>query len=524
MMNEKEQRLALFWCSLLRPLIFEEVAGEELTRRLKEIAGQEVTFPNGKHKKPSLSTLRRKWKGWQEGGLEGLLRKPRGDRGKLRKGRQEMMDLAVELKKDQPLRSEETINQFLQQRFGKTLPKATLYRHLKQAGATRVKLGVAKTKVRCRWTRDQTNALWLGDFEDGPFVFDPQQGRPVRTHLSAFIDCHSRYVVSGHYYRAQHFNILIDSLLRAWSVHGASRELYLDNAKIYHADALKAACYQLNVKLLHRPARDPAPGGLIERFFRTCQSQFEAEVRAAEILTLDELNRVFAAWLEVSYHQRTHAEIGQSPHARYHAGRPFIRHVNLEKVSQLFYRRVPRTVDKIYCDVRVENAFFRVQDRRLRGDEVEVRYDPYAPLERVSLYSSQGVYLGQALRYEREKGAHGEEPPAPPPTKPKHDYLQLLRERHETSMSQRSQDTDHRELAPPEPWPFVEFAGTLAALLGRRGGLSAFDTDELETLEKLYQRVACDEALLRQAAAQAAEKTLPGIASQLLRLDSERNR
>jgi putative transposase len=363
----------------------------------------------------------------------------------------------------------------------------------------------------------------LGDFEEGPYVLDPRQERPVRTHLSAFIDCHSRYIVSGRYYLAQHFNVLIDSLLRAWSVHGASRELYLDNAKVYHADALKAACYSLNIRLLHRPPRDPAPGGLIERFFRTCQSQFEAEVRAGGILTLDGLNRAFAAWLEVSYHQRPHSEIGQAPHACYHAGLPFLRHVNLEKVNELFYKRIERTVDRIYCDVRLENAFFRVEDRRLRSDKVEVRYDPYAPLEQVWLYSLDGVYLGQAQRYQREKDAHGEQPPSPPSTKPQHDYIQLLRQQHEASMDQRCQGDDTRGSAPPEPWPFIEFAGTLATLLGRNGGLSAFDTDELETLEKLYRRVACDEAMLRQAAEQAIEKTLERIASQLLQLAQKRN-
>jgi len=291
---------------------------------------------------------------------------------------------------------------------------------------------------------------------------------------------------------------------------------------VYHANALKAACYSLNIKLLHRPPRDPAPGGLIERFFRTCQSQFEAEVRASEILNLDELNRAFAAWLEVSYHQRTHSETGHSPHERYHAGLPFIRHVNLEQVLPLFYKRLERTVDDTYCDVRVENLFFRVEDRGLRGDRLEVRYDPYAPLEQVFLYSPGGVYLGQASCYEREKGAHGDPPSPPPSSKPQHNYLQLLQERHEASMKERCQDNDRRDAA-PQPWPFVEFAATLATLLARAGGLSAFDTGELETLEKLYQRVACDEVLLRQAVARAAEKTLPVIASQLLQLDRERN-
>jgi transposase InsO family protein len=100
------------------------------------------------------------------------------------------------------------------------------------------------------------------------------------------------------YYYRQNLDILLDSLLRAWAVHGASRERFLDNAKVYHAHALQAACYALGIRLIHRTAGDPPPGGLIERFFETAQSQFEAEVYAGEILTLQRLNRGLSAWLE----------------------------------------------------------------------------------------------------------------------------------------------------------------------------------------------------------------------------------
>ena len=41
----------------------------------------------------------------------------------------------------------------------------------------------------------------------------------------------------------------------------------VDNAKIYHANGLKAACYRLNIKLLQQPPKDPPIGGLIARFF-----------------------------------------------------------------------------------------------------------------------------------------------------------------------------------------------------------------------------------------------------------------
>jgi len=489
------------------------------------MAEKEHLFPDGRRRKVSLTTLRRKWKRYQQGGFESLARKRRSDRGKPRKHSPEMIQKAIELKKEQPLRSDETINQFLQQQFGKTIPKATLYHHPKQAGATRIKLGIAKTKVRCRWTRDQTNILWLGDFEEGPYVLE--QGQPVRTHLSAFIDCHSRYLVTARYYYRQTLDILIDTLLRAWSVHGASRELYVDNAKVYDANALKATCYALNIKLLHRPPRDPAPGGLIERFFQTVQTQFEAEVRAGDILTLDRLNRAFSAlprrvavatWLEVSYHQRTHSETGHSPHQRYHDGQKFTRQVDLNRVLEFFMKRVERTVNRKHLDVQVDKFFFKVTDHGLRGDKVQVRYDPFAPLEKVFLYSLAGEYLGTAVRYDRERGVHGEAARCEKPGKPQHNYLQLLIDKHDQSLRQRSQGIDYRKVTEPRPWPFADFAKTLAYLLGRQGGLSAFNTDELEALGKLYQRVDCTEPLLRQAVEQAEDKTIPSIVFHLQRL------
>jgi transposase InsO family protein len=70
------------------------------------------------------------------------------------------------------------------------------------------------------------------------------------THLSAFIDCHSRYIVEARYYLRQNLDILIDTLIRAFSIHGAPLELYLDNAKVYHANGLKAACYERGQKNL----------------------------------------------------------------------------------------------------------------------------------------------------------------------------------------------------------------------------------------------------------------------------------
>lgn len=111
----------------------------------------------------------------------------------------------------------------------------------------------------------------------------------------------------GRYYPYENTDTLIDSLLRAWTVHGSSTEIYVDNGKVYHSKALTVACAQLQIRKLHRPPREPQPGGLIERFFQTVQSQFESEVRACRTITLTELNEHFSNWLKVDYHQTAHS-------------------------------------------------------------------------------------------------------------------------------------------------------------------------------------------------------------------------
>jgi len=86
---------------------------------------------------------------------------------------------------------------------------------------------------------------------------------------------------------------LIDLLLCALIIQSALGELYLDNAKVYHANTLKRACYRLHINLLHRPASDSSPGGLIEKFFQTVQGGFETKGRCDNLLDLNRLNRAF---------------------------------------------------------------------------------------------------------------------------------------------------------------------------------------------------------------------------------------
>ena len=516
-MTAKDEKWAVFWCGLLHPILFEELDASETNSYLKQLAQKEVVFPDGHMGKPSLSTLRRKLNRYRQQGFTALARQPRADRGHARSVAPEALAFAVELKREQPRRSHKTLNRFVKERFGVTVPKSTLYRHLRAAGATRLKLGIVVTPVRKRWTREHTHDLWVGDFEEGPYVL--VDGEAVPTHLSAFIDAHSRYVVEARYYRRQNLDILIDSLLRAWAVHGACKQLYLDNAKVYHAHALQAACCRLHVELLHRPPKDPSPGGLIEKFFQTAQGGFEAEARQGDILELNPLNRAFSAWLEVDYHQSVHSETHQTPKERYAAGLTVLRQVDLSEAHASFLRREQRRVHRDFSDVQLEKRFYRV-DPKLRGDKVEVRYDPFGILGVVQLYSLGGIYLGEGELHHRESGEKKQTDTAP--GKPKHNYLDLLVNEHEKQLAAQSRGIDYCKAVPQRSWPFPEFVKTFAQLLGKKGGLSAFSAGELETLKKLYNRdAALDKRRLERAFAKAQYKTIAYVAYELRQPNSE---
>jgi len=153
---------------------------------------------------------------------------------------------------------------------------------------------------------NQTHDLWVCDFmSEGPYVLN--NGELLPTYSCLII---SRYVIDGRYCHRQNLSALQDSLLRTWPAYGISKTLYLDNVKIDHAAAWQSVCHSTPIRLLWRQ-------GYIneEMTFGVPQSQFEAYIGTGNILTLNELNRRFAAY--VNAHTKICDETGQSPKNHY---------------------------------------------------------------------------------------------------------------------------------------------------------------------------------------------------------------
>ena len=516
-MNARQEEEAVFWCGLLTPVLFGRLDKVEERRELREISKREVVFPSGRKRKPSLSTLKRKLRKYRQGGFEAMARKPRNDRGKPRAVPPDVIATAIAAKKEQPKRSPLMLNQILEQQHGKTVPRSTLYRHLKEAGATLLKLGATKQKVRKRWTCEHTHDMWVGDFEYGPYVL--VDGKAVQSYLSAFIDVCSRYIVAARYYVRQNFDVLSDTLIRGFGEHGVPLKVYLDNGKVYHANALKRACYRLAISLLHRAKGDPAVGGLIERFFETAQSQFESEVRVGDMLSLDRLNEAFSAWLEVVHHQTANSETGQPPKQRYDDCLIAIRQADMEAVAESFLQHEKRTVDKTFSDIRLNNRFYKV-DPKLRGDRLDVRYDLRGPVDEILLYSMKEEYLGKGILHQWEEG---QDPgPEAPRIAPKFDVLGILIDKHRKQLADELGGIDYSVMQSPRRWSFDAFATCLADLLGRQGGLSAFSSEELGALKQVHERQpGLTRTLLKKAFARAERPTIPSIVYALQQLKEE---
>ncbi len=507
---------AVFWCAILGPLLSRRDEGPPRMRCFRELSRQEFRCPDGKLRRFSARTLRRKYRTIVTEGVLAVERKRRSDLGKCRKQREKAIEEAIRLKCNQPQRSHESINKILKAKNLPTVPRSTMYRHLLLAGATRRLLGEKKEKIRHRWSRDQVNAMWVGDFEHGPKVCVDGQVRATR--LSAWIDCHSRYIVDARYYVRENLDALLDSLLRAWGRCGASREIYVDNAKIYHSKALQLACTQLNIDLRHRPVRDPQAGGLIERFFLTVQTQLEAEIRGQDkLVTLDELNQYLQSWLRVAYHQSPNAETKETPQRIYECGVSFKRHVDLKEISGVFARQETRRVDPDFVDVRLDHRFYAVEPA-LKKRKVVVRFDPFSDMNEIEIFSPQGCYLGVGRLHNRkprkDRDAGGGQANE---RKAGTDYLDTLKKLDDAATDREVDGgLDYRSAERRARWSIAVFGRELAKLLGRKGGVSAFSARELEVMEKLLERFpSLNGQVLREAAGRCNRTGTPAIADVL---------
>ncbi|MDQ0190869.1 DDE-type integrase/transposase/recombinase, partial [Alicyclobacillus cycloheptanicus] len=319
MQDDSRRQIALFRYGLIAPILRQTESGAQKAM-LEELASQEHEMPNGEKRRFSERTLERYLAGYRKEGVDGLLPQLRADDRRPRVLPPHVIERAVALRKEQPLRTVEQLIVMLEteglvpEGF---IRRSTLSAHLRRAKVERTK-AVRKQRTWQRYTANEVHEIWQCDVCDSLRVPDPNSGGQMRVaRLVAVLDDKSRYICYAAFYFRENLPVLEDALKKAITTHGTPKIFYCDNAKIYQSKQLSEVAARLGFEIRHSRPFLPQGRGKLERYFGYVERSFRPEaelcVKNSTIQNLDDLNRYFRAWLEKMYHQRTHSTLKKRP-------------------------------------------------------------------------------------------------------------------------------------------------------------------------------------------------------------------
>jgi putative transposase len=298
-------------------------------RLVREIAAREHTDPAGRRRRISRDTLDRWIRAWRRGGFDALVPDPRQSSPRLPV---EVIEMAVALKRENPARTAAQVRRILRAQMGWSPGERTLQRHFAEDPQIAAILGAlaapaAREVRRCSAGSRPTARTSCGPAT--PCTAPASAGaRPTCSPSSTITPAPSWGTDSGF---AEDTVRLAAALRPALGSRGVPDAVYVDNGSAFVDAWLLRACAKLGIRLIHSTPGRPQGRGKIERFFRTVREQFLVEITGDPepdpnrhtVADLDELNRLFTAWVETVYHRREHSETGAPPLQRWHAGGPF---------------------------------------------------------------------------------------------------------------------------------------------------------------------------------------------------------
>jgi hypothetical protein len=225
--------------------------------------------------------------------------------------------------------------------------------------------------------------------------------------------------------------------------------------------------------------------GKIERFFRTLREDFLREPEVNKIETLQELNRLFWAWLEVDYHQRNHSATQNSPleQWREHIGQ-YLRMVDEKQLLDVFLFQLSRKVNKVGV-ISLQGVEFEVEPL-LKNKKVEVRYNPF-DLSHVKIYH-QGHFIQQAKPLIITSSNKARKQTAPLPGPPPKSGLTPLAKLADQFLQQQKRTaaklTGHKPS--PKPFTLAQFIRLIASSLNRKP--EQFHAREIDTMKIFLQK------------------------------------
>jgi transposase InsO family protein len=477
--DDRRRAIALFRHAVIADLDYESLPRGELTVRIVLLAQRTFRAPGGVDRTFTERTLWSWWSAYSKRGLAGLMPKCRADSECSKAISSEVLEAAIACRREVPTRSTMTIIDILIKQgvvAEGQLHRSTLDHHLSEAGWSRRRIKTLGTKRFIKMMFDRPNQLWVGDYHDARLLFDPATDRFIEVHVCVFIDHYSKVVVHAQWYLRENVATLEDTLKKALLKRGRPDRIYVDWGAAYRSDDFAFALDHLSIKLVHSKAYQSEGRGTIERFNRTIVEQFEPEVRALRISSLDELNRLFEAWVEQRYHLEIHGATEQRPVDRFAQEGFTPRYADPVDIDDTFRVRVSRKVHPKTSTVEVDGVAF-VVETFLRNRWVTVHYDPHDLRDVLVFFRKKRVQRAFPQKPNEHPLPH---PERPQPSPPSFDYLSALRAEYDARVVAEARKLSLSAWTPSDAFTLPAFLDVCVALLGK--DLAPYERDELTTL------------------------------------------
>lgn len=327
----------------------------------------------------------------------------------------EIVEQAIQLKKEVPKRSVEQIIFILEQEGFATpgsLKRSTLERYLYKAGFGVRQMQMyldARNSSSKRFCKPHRMMMIQSDIKYGPKLPIGKGGALAQTYLSTAIDDHSRYVIHSQFYDSQEESIVEDTFRKVILKAGKFDVGYVDCGSQYVAKQLNLSLAKLGIRIRHAPLRSGKSKGVVEKFHQVVDV-FLREAKIHKIRTLEELNRHWDNYLEEYYHKKDHDGIreyyeslgvsvppeGITPLQEWNRDSRALVFLDTSVVAEAFLHHEERLVDKGAC-ISFQGRKYETKPA-LIGFKVEIAYDPMAPQTITVSYPGMEPFTAEPLK------------------------------------------------------------------------------------------------------------------------------
>lgn len=382
-MNETTRNeIAAFRFGLIASVVQRQLQPGERYALLREIAKQRYTIPGSEKNTVSIRTLERYLQAYEANGFEGLKPQLREKRGSLHNQNKEVLNRAIELRKELPSRSVEQVIRILELEemvpIGVLKPR-TVSRYFQEKGWSKKDIYRAVQKEFRHFEHNAPNDCWQADTQHTLYLPDTKNPeKRKKAYLIAIIDDHSRKIMHAEFFMEERYPRLERCVQKAVLKNGVPNLFFCDNGSVYSAKQFQIMCARMGTKLIHAKPYSPESKGKIEKFFQYVDSSFTGEanllINQGKLKTLKQLNEYFWSWLE-AYDNRIHRSTKQTPKKRFEAQSEQTRHLPAEVLKEIFLWEEERTVRKTAI-IELEGNQYDV-DSSLRGKRIQIRFNPF---------------------------------------------------------------------------------------------------------------------------------------------------